>query len=118
MEYFTLDTCYYGDAHVHTAFSKDAFMAHTFMYVGPLSKYGDVVRDPWYAYEYAMDVTELDWVAINDHAEAQPNSHLATRRAGANSAPWSCRTSGICTSSRAGSTHDRATSPAAPSRAC
>ncbi len=75
-EYFSLDSCYYGDAHVHTAFSKDAFMAHTFLYVGPLSKYGDVVRDPWYAYDYAMDVTELDWVAINDHAEAQPNSHL------------------------------------------
>ncbi len=75
-ESFFLDDCYYGDAHVHTAFSMDAYMGHTFLYIGPLSKYGDVLRDPWFAYDYAMDVTGLDWVAINDHAESQPNPHL------------------------------------------
>jgi len=71
-ENFSLDSCYYGDAHVHTAFSMDAYMGQTFFYVGPLSEYGEDLRDPWYAYEYAKDVTKLDWIAINDHAESQP----------------------------------------------
>ena len=75
-EAFSLDSCYYGDAHVHTAFSMDAFMGQRFFYIGPLSEYGDEVRDPWWAYDYAMDSTELDWVAINDHAESQPNPSL------------------------------------------
>ncbi len=75
-ELFSLDSCYYGDAHVHTEFSMDAYMGQTAFYIGPLSEYGEEERDPVWAYDYAMDVTELDWIAINDHAESSPNPIL------------------------------------------
>lgn len=71
-----LDDSYFGDMHVHTAFSLDAYMGMQAFYNGPLAEFGEETRDPWWAYDWALDVTGLDFVAINDHAEAQPVSAL------------------------------------------
>ena len=69
---YDADSCYFGDLHAHTAFSPDAFIGQTVFYHGPLRQYGEETRDPTYAYDYALTETQLDFVAINDHAESQP----------------------------------------------
>ena len=69
---YDADSCYFGDMHAHTAFSPDAFIGQTAFYHGPLREYGEERRDPTWAYDYALNETRLDFVAINDHAESQP----------------------------------------------
>ncbi len=69
---YDADSCYFGDMHAHTAYSPDAFIGQTAFYHGPLRQYGGERRDPAWAYDHALNETQLDFMAINDHAESQP----------------------------------------------
>ncbi len=73
---YALDDIYFGELHAHTAFSADAFLGMTAFYHGHLSEYGEETRDATYAYDHALEVTELDFLSLNDHAEGQTPSEL------------------------------------------